>query len=56
MDKTNPQRKKSQTMTDKIKNNKNNRIDDLRKRFAAARFGKTERTNSFLQDPKAYNT
>ena len=56
MDKTNPQRKKSQTMTDKIKKNNNPRIDDLRKRFAAARFGKTERTNSFLQDPKTYNT
>ena len=29
------------TMKEKVKDNKKKRIDELRKRFAAARFGKT---------------
>ena len=43
-------------MKEKAKDSKKKRIDELRKRFAAARFGKTERTNSFLKNPITFNS
>lgn len=50
------------TMAEKRKNSlkrelpKQKRIDSLRKQFASARMGKTERTNTFLNDPIAFHT
>ena len=43
-------------MTEDKNKNKNQRIDELRKRFATAKFGKTERTNSFLKNPITFDT
>jgi hypothetical protein len=40
--------------THKKQPNPSKRIEAIRQRFATARFGKTERTNSFLKDPIAF--
>ena len=49
-------RKKSLTTPSKNPQSNPKRVDELRKQFASARFGKTERTNSFLKDPISFTT